>query len=123
MILPDLDEYLANAPENLPAPGQSPPGGTSASRSRETAGLPPVDRFLGEEPDLVGRTLAGFRIERKLGHGAVGAVYLAEQVALSRPVALKVLSGARAANAEYLARFTREARAVARLVHPNAVQV
>ena len=85
--------------------------------------MPSVERFLGEEADLVGRTLAGFRIEKKIGSGAVGAVYLAEQVALSRPVAFKVLSGGRARSAEYLARFTREARAVARLVHPNAVQV
>ena len=120
--MPDLDQQL-NGPAEQPAVPESPPGGSSASRSRQTAGLPSVERFLGEEQDLVGRTLAGYRIERKLGAGAVGAVYLAEQLALSRPVALKVLSGARAGSAEYLARFTREARAAARLVHPNAVQV
>jgi uncharacterized protein (TIGR02266 family) len=123
--LSDLDKYLSGSPSDLPLsdqpPGRSP--GASASRSRETAGMPSVERFLGEEADLVGRMLAGYRIERKLGSGAVGAVYLAEQVALSRPVALKVLSGARARSSEYQARFVREARAVARLVHPNAVQV
>ncbi len=127
--LPDLDRYLNSSPSELPDPGRSPgrsPGqspGASANRSRETAGMPSVERFLGEEADLIGRTLAGFRVERKLGSGAVGAVYLAEQVALSRPVALKILSGGRARSAEYQARFLREARAVARLVHPNAVQV
>ena len=92
-------------------------------RSRETAGMPEVGRSLTEEEDLVDRTLGGFRIASRLGRGAVGTVYLAEQVVLKRPVALKVLSGSRAANREYLARFTREAHAVARLVHPNAVQV
>lgn len=79
-----------------------------------------------EPPDLsglVGRRLGGFRIIKSLGSGAVGTVYLAEQVALGRLVALKVLSGTRSASPEHLARFVREARAVAKLVHPNAVQV
>jgi serine/threonine-protein kinase len=119
--LPELDGLLNLPPDGArpPKPGETVP----ASRSRETAGLPAVERWLGDEPDLAGRTLGGFRIEKRLGSGAVGTVYLAEQLALGRPVALKVLAGARAANSEYLARFVREARVVARLVHPNAVQV
>ncbi len=98
-------------------------GGDERSRSRETAGMPSVGDSLADEVDLVGRTLGGFRIISKLGEGAVGAVYLADQLVLRRSVALKVLSGARNSNEEYVARFTREAHAVAQLVHPNAVQV
>ena len=65
--MPDLVKYLNSSPGELPSSGR-PPGrspGASASRSRETAGMPSVERFLGEEVDLVGRTLAGYRIDRK----------------------------------------------------------
>ncbi len=125
--MPDFDSDLTVdlPPDDSPLPKG--PRRTNDSdkrpRGKETAGMPAVGRSLTEEEDLVDRTLGGFRIASRLGRGAVGTVYLAEQVVLRRPVALKVLSGARAGNKEYLARFNREARAVARLVHPNAVQV
>ncbi|HND12555.1 MAG TPA: serine/threonine-protein kinase, partial [Pseudomonadota bacterium] len=55
-----------------------------------------------------------------LGQGGMGAVYKAYDPSLQRTVAIKVMLGQ---NPEFLARFEREARAVAKLSHPNVVQV
>jgi serine/threonine-protein kinase len=68
--------------------------------------------------------LAGvWSIERELGRGGMGVVYLARDVALDRPVALKVLHPALAADAEQRERFLREARTGARLSHPHIVPI
>src|SRR5580693_7005161 len=69
--------------------------------------------------------LAGtpYRLGRKLGEGASGAVYEAEHVELGRKLALKILGPEHAASPMALDRFRREARAVARLSHPNLVQL
>jgi len=69
-------------------------------------------------PDLTGRTLAGYRILKKLGEGGAGVVYLAEQVSLGRYVALKALKPhARPAD------LVREAKTAARISHPNIVAI
>src|SRR5262249_2066622 len=65
----------------------------------------------------------GYRIERELGRGGMGAVYLALQLSLDRPVALKVMSKRWAHDPVFVARFTREAYAAAQLSHPNIVQI
>jgi len=65
----------------------------------------------------------GYRIERELGRGGMGAVYLARQLSLDRPVALKVMSKRWANDPIFVARFTREAFAAAQLSHPNIVQI
>jgi tetratricopeptide (TPR) repeat protein len=67
--------------------------------------------------------IPGYRIERRLGEGGMGAVYLAEDVALGRRVAVKVVSDAIARDAESRARFLREARLLATVEHPNVVRV
>ena len=83
-----------------------------------------LDAFEDSTRDLTGRTLGDdFRIERLLGRGGMGEVYLARQQSLDRLVALKVLKPDLAANPTYLGRFEVEATAVARLNHPNIVQV
>jgi formylglycine-generating enzyme required for sulfatase activity/predicted Ser/Thr protein kinase len=66
--------------------------------------------------------IQGFRVLEELGHGAMGAVYVAEQEGLGRRVALKVLRADSAGERE-LARFRREVRALARLDHPGIARV
>jgi tetratricopeptide (TPR) repeat protein len=68
-------------------------------------------------------TVPGYEVLRELGHGGMGIVYLARQVGLGRLVALKMLPAEAQANTGALARFRTEAEAVARLAHPNIVQI
>ena len=91
--------------------------------SDETINLPtPAPPPPGEHP-LFGKMIGGCKIDRKLGQGGMGAVFLAMQVSLNRPVAVKLISEAFISNEKYTTRFEREARAVAMLNHPNIVQV
>ena len=73
--------------------------------------------------DLTGQTLGDFRVLRKIGQGGMGQVYLARQLSLKRDVALKLLRTEMAADETALKRFQAEAEAVARISHPNIVQV
>ena len=70
---------------------------------------------------MIGRTLARYRIASLIGAGGMGEVYRAIDTKLGRAVALKVLPPAMAGDPERLARFEREARAVAALNHPHIV--
>jgi tetratricopeptide (TPR) repeat protein len=75
------------------------------------------------QPDggLVGRTLGPYRVLESLGSGGMGHVYVAEDTQLDRRVALKVLPPDMAEHPDKLARFEREAKAVAKLSHPGIV--
>jgi len=73
--------------------------------------------------DLSGRSLGGYRLLRRLGRGAMGNVYLAEQQSLERQVAVKVLRSDAARHPGAVERFSQEARAAAALVHGNIVQI
>ena len=68
---------------------------------------------------LIGRSLSHYRIISLLGTGGMGEVYLAEDTALGRQVAVKVISGEAAENQDARKRLLREARAAAALDHPN----
>ena len=69
-----------------------------------------------------GSVIGEFIILRELGRGGMGIVYLAHQISLDRPAALKILSENYASNAEFVVGFIKEARAAAKLNHPNIVQ-
>jgi eukaryotic-like serine/threonine-protein kinase len=73
------------------------------------------------EPGEASPTIAGYSISRELGRGGMGVVYEARHLALNRRVAIKVVRGF--ASREEVARFRIEAEAVARLQHPNIVQI
>ncbi len=69
------------------------------------------------------RELPGYRIERELGRGSMGVVYLAEDVHLQRKVALKVLTPSFAGDERFRTRFTRESQVAATLDHPHVVPI
>lgn len=70
-----------------------------------------------------GEIFAGYRIERVLGHGGMGTVYLARHPRLPRFEAVKVLAADHSTDLEFRARFAREAELAARLDHPHIVPV
>jgi len=69
-----------------------------------------------------GCLVGDFIIRSEIGRGGMGVVYLAHQISLDRPAALKVLSDQYANNAEFVVGFIKEARAAAKLNHPHIVQ-
>ena len=81
----------------------------------------PQEGAPGDETD--GAAIGDFRIVRELGRGGMGVVYEAWQRSLDRRVALKVLAPALVAEPASVARFRREAAAVARLRHPGIVEI
>ncbi len=80
----------------------------------------------GLAPEFIAlqRALAGrYSLERELGRGGMGIVFLAKDVALDRPVAIKLLPPAMAAQPALRERFLREAQMAARLSHPNIIPI
>jgi serine/threonine-protein kinase len=79
--------------------------------------VPPSD-------DYIGKTVASkYRVEQLIGEGGMGKVYKATQLALDKPVVLKVLRQALLSDERTVARFQREAKAASRLNHPNSINV
>jgi len=76
-----------------------------------------TDPYIGQVLD------EKYRLERLLGRGGMGAVYLATHLGTERYVALKLITPQLMRNEEFVARFKREARAAGRLRHPNVVDV
>jgi len=72
---------------------------------------------------MINTTISHYRIIKPLGEGGMGQVYLAEDTNLGRLVAMKVLAAKYNADPDFLARFKREARATAKLNHPNIVMI
>ncbi len=84
----------------------------------------PTERIYDLPMSLVGgQVFAGYTIVRVLGAGAMGTVYLVSHPRLPRQDALKVLPADLTANAEFRARFLREAELAAGLSHPNIVRI
>ncbi len=96
------------------------------ARGSQTPSAGPISEGIAlkmSPPDAAQLAGTPYRLGRKLGEGASGVVYEAEHVELGRKLALKILGPEHAASPMALDRFRREARAVARLSHPNLVQL
>nr|MBA3686926.1 serine/threonine protein kinase [Planctomycetota bacterium] len=142
----DADRPLPGLPDlpGLPAAGAAPPrpGGTGGlkptfgdhadpSPANEPPALPPArpqpaaepSPSLVDEDQYLGRNFGGFELVAKIGQGGMGVVYKGRQVSLDRVVAIKILSKALGDNSEFIKRFEREAKSIARISHPNIVAV
>jgi tRNA A-37 threonylcarbamoyl transferase component Bud32 len=84
---------------------------------------PPEDAILPAAPAGTSIEVPGYEVLRELGRGTMGVVYQARHQKLHRQVALKMILAGSHAGAAELARFQTEAEAIARLQHPNIVQV
>jgi serine/threonine protein kinase len=89
----------------------------------ETAGQEPGSIDMRDAPHIDPRQIGRYRILRQLGQGGFGRVYLAHDDDLDRPVAIKVPNPERVASADDVEIYLAEARALARLDHPNIVPV
>jgi eukaryotic-like serine/threonine-protein kinase len=73
--------------------------------------------------DFQGAVAGRYSLERELGRGGMGVVYLAREVRLDRPVAIKLLPPSKASDPKLRERFLREARTAAKLSHPNVIPI
>jgi serine/threonine-protein kinase len=114
-------EALLEAHERAGGLMATPASDAGARTSAPTAAPGPAEAATRLGP---GAVLDGkYRVERKLGQGGMGAVYLATHLGTKRAVALKVIVPERTGNPAFLERFKREAEAARRLRHPNVVDV
>ena len=98
--------------------------GAELSGAGQVAGLAQTGagdaQMMGQVENLLG---GRYRLDRELGRGGMGTVYLARDVQLDRPVALKFLGSLVDGSEEYRQRFIREAKAAARVNHPNIIAI
>lgn len=96
----------------------------SVAQTAYTVDRPPVAREMapGDDP-LIGSVIDHFEVRGLLGEGGMGRVYLAHDLSLERPVALKVMREELADYPELVDRMIMEARAQARIQHPHVVAI
>ncbi len=106
----------ADAPQRTPAssgvPASAPADGASGNAAA-TRVMESVESTLGDR----------YTLEKELGRGGMGVVYLARDSQLDRPVALKFLGSLIDSSEEYRERFVREARTAAKISHPNIISI
>ncbi|HRQ72973.1 MAG TPA: protein kinase [Phycisphaerales bacterium] len=101
-----------------PPPGSSGALGSDPDRG-EAPTIAPWQSSFGGQRITAGKNIGPYPIERELGRGGMGVVYLAKDTRLNRRVAIKVLPDVFAQHPERAARFRREAQLLASLNHPN----
>ncbi|HEX7507898.1 MAG TPA: protein kinase [Polyangia bacterium] len=102
---------------------ETPSAGRAFAATAYDAERPPVEgKDEGQDP-LIGKNIDHFEVRGLLGEGGMGRVYLAHDLSLNRPVALKLLRRELADNPTLMSRLVDEGRAQARLQHPNVVTI
>ena len=143
---PDAEAFRSEPPTTLKAPNESAPPAFPKPADDETGQVtgqllrgsgvadsspfgssdPPTRYLRGVDQHIElpsGSVVDDYEIDARLGEGAMGVVYGARHVKLGRRVAIKVVAPSIGADPQALARFEREARALAALHHPNIVDV
>jgi serine/threonine protein kinase len=121
--LPDLPGLSGfdDARSDSPAQGVR-PNTRAIHRDDSNSGIE-VDIAQPDTTAYLGKTFGGYRLETKIGQGGMGTVYKGRQVSLDRIVAVKILNKALYENREFIKRFEREAKSIAKINHPNIVAV
>ncbi len=131
-----LDEFTSSRPEAADVKAEFSTDSSTGRPALAPAILPeaapgqPAATAVKEEPQVVeghdpylGRHFGGYVLEKKIGQGGMGLVYMGRQVSLDRVVAIKILNKALNDNIEFIKRFEREAKSIAKISHPNIVAV
>src|SRR5262245_51138073 len=128
VVLPATEPALPPKVSLSPGEGDLPP--TLRGRAHSPESIAPANTTVGPSEGRLSwsgesswPTVPGYELLELLGKGGMGVVYKARQVALNRVVALKMIRSGADAGDQELARFFVEAEAVARLQHPNIVQI
>ncbi|MER6202793.1 serine/threonine-protein kinase [Streptomyces sp. NPDC001586] len=79
--------------------------------------------YTGRPSGLIGKQIAGYRVERLIGRGGMAVVYSAKDLRLDRTVALKLIAPERARDDTFRRRFTHESRVAAKIDHPHIVPI
>jgi eukaryotic-like serine/threonine-protein kinase len=109
--------------DSTSAPAAATLGDNTAADERTSADLTVAAALAPSQPVQIVPAIPGYEIEGEIGRGGMGVVYRARALRLNRPCAIKmILSGAHASPQARL-RFLAEAEAVAKLHHPNVVQI
>jgi pSer/pThr/pTyr-binding forkhead associated (FHA) protein len=107
-----------------PAPAHAAPAPAPASATPRPAPVArAADRELLDSRVGLGSVFAGCRVAEVIGHGDMGVVYRAEELALQRPVALKLILPEYSGDARFRERFRRESMVAAAIDHPNVIPI
>jgi serine/threonine protein kinase len=121
-LVTDRQQTVVSAPRRADAANDS-------GSSLPTVAAPMLERLFPEltaqipADDVAGVRIGHFTLERRIGSGGMGTVFLARDESLQRPVALKVLAPQQTADSGSVQRFQNEARSAARLDHDNIARV
>jgi pSer/pThr/pTyr-binding forkhead associated (FHA) protein len=124
----------APAPVPTPAPAAPPPAAAApllqpeippVAAARRSRGPAPTPEELSGLPSALpaGSIIAGCRIEQVISHGDMAIVYRAEELALQRPVALKLIHPEHSGEERFRERFKRESKVAAAIDHPNVIPI
>ncbi|HSP42143.1 MAG TPA: serine/threonine-protein kinase, partial [Luteolibacter sp.] len=115
--------FTVPAPRATPSKVAGIDPGELLARGLNSINPPDVETWEPPTPVELSRLLPQYRIESIIGRGGMGAVYKGDQERLARSVAIKLLPSELADDVNFVSRFEREARTIAKLDHPGIIHV